>query len=99
MDDCFRTFEVEPETYFGQSGADHRMAQFGFVVGVKHQKAAAARANQLAADRAVLDREFIPLVDLGVRHAAGTPLFVLPMLVHQLAEFDELTAFQRFEAA
>ena len=56
------------------------------ILGVEHQEAAAAGADQLAADRAVLPPELVPLVDLRVAHAAGAPLLVLPVLVHQLAE-------------
>ncbi len=66
--------------------AGHRRPQAPMVLGVEHQEAAAAGADQLAAERAVLPAELVPLVDLRVAHAHRAPLLVLPVLVHQLAE-------------
>ena len=75
------------------------MAQPVAVLGVEHQEAAAAGADQLAADRAVLHAQLVPFVDLGVAHAARAALLVLPVLVHQLAELGEIAGFQRRLAA
>ena len=49
-----RPFEVEAEPHLLQAGLAHGLAQPRLVLGVEHQEAAAARADQLAADRAVL---------------------------------------------
>ncbi len=38
------------------------------ILGIEHQKAAAARADQLAAERAVAPPELVPFVDLRVAH-------------------------------
>ena len=77
----------------------HGVAQPRLVLGVEHQEAAAARADQLAAERAVRHGVIVPLVDRRIGHPAGALLLVLPVLVHQLAELGEVAAFQRFEAA
>src|SRR5262245_60555812 len=99
LDDGLGAFEIEAEADLGQAGADHGVAQPGLVLGVEHQEPATAGTDQLATNRAVLERELIPFVDARVRHAAGSLLLMGPVLVHQLAELDQLAAFQRLEAA
>ena len=56
------------------------------VIRIEQQEATAAGANQLSPNRAVLQCQLIPLVDLRVAHAAGATLLMLPLLVHQRAE-------------
>src|SRR5947209_19017929 len=63
------------------------MPQSVAVVGVEHQEAAAARADQLSADCAILHPELIPFIDARIGHPAAAALLVLPMLVHEIAEF------------
>ena len=53
--------------------------------GVKHEKAAAAGAHQLAADRACCARCFVVLVNRRVGHVGGELALVGPMLVQKLA--------------
>ena len=49
-----RALEVEAEAHFLEAGLRHRRAQPAVVLGVEQQEAAAAGADELAADRAVL---------------------------------------------
>ena len=64
----------------------HGGTEAPMILGVEHQKAAAARADEFAAERAVAPPELVPLVDLRVAHPFRAALLVLPVLVHQLAE-------------
>ncbi len=73
-------------------------SQASLLLGVEEQEAAAARADQLAADRAVVERELVPAVDLGVGHQARALLLELPVLVHEAAERVELAGLDRLEA-
>src|SRR5687768_2921284 len=75
------------------------MAQAVAVGGVEKQESAAARAYDLAADRAILAAKLIPPVDAGVAHALRAALFVLPMLVHELTEELRFSLDQRLLAA
>src|SRR5947199_5906680 len=90
-----RPFKIEPEPHFLQPRIRHRPPQRFSVFGVEQQEPAAARADELAADCAVAPSELVPLVDLRIAHAARAPLLVLPMFVHQLAEFAAPSRFQR----
>src|SRR5438874_2468607 len=65
------------------------------ILRIEQQESAAARADQLSTDRAIAPPELVPLVDLRIAHAARAPLFVLPMLVHQLTEFVAPSRFER----
>ena len=47
--DGLRSFEVEAEADFLQARSRHGVAQPRLVLGIEHQEAAAARADQLAA--------------------------------------------------
>src|ERR1700736_2337034 len=71
------------------------MAHLVAVFGVEQQKSAAARADELAANRAVLHAKVIPLVDLGIAHAAGPTLLMLPMLMHQRAKLRRLAGLEK----
>ncbi len=53
----------------------------------QQEKTAAARAQQLAADRAHAARGLVELVDLGGRYPVGKPALVHPALVQEPAEF------------
>src|SRR5208282_5008069 len=90
-----RSFKIEPEPDFLEPGLPHGVAESGLVFGVKHEKTAAARADELAAERAVGHREVIPLVDLRVAHAAAALFFALPVHVHEPREFLEFSVFER----
>src|SRR3954454_11724343 len=91
-----RSLEIKTETHFLQSRLPHGMPQLRLVfLGVEHQEAAAAGADQLAAERAVGAREIVPFVDLRIAHAATARLLALPMLVHQPRELSQVTALQR----
>ena len=59
------------------------------VLRVEQEEAAAAGPDQLAPERSVLESQLVPLVDVRVAHAAGAPLLLLPLLVHQRAEAAE----------
>ena len=87
------------KAHLGQPGLAHGMAQAHLVLGVEHQEAAAARPDQLAADRAVVHSEIVPVVDLRIGHAARALALVLPVLVHQPAEADEVARLERRLAA
>src|SRR5262249_12659302 len=97
--DHLGAFEVEAESNLAEAFGAEDVAQPGLVGGVKHQDAPPARPDELAADRPVLEREVVPAVDVGVRHLIGAPLLVLPVLVHDLAEADEVTLLQELAAA
>ncbi len=73
----------------------HGVAQLRLVVGVEHQEAAAARADELAAQRAVGHGGVVPFVDLRVAHAAAAFLLALPMHVHQPGELLQVATFER----
>ena len=94
-DDEFRSLEIKTEAHFLQARRAHRVAQPGLVLRVLQPEAAAARADELAAERAAGQREVIPLVDLGIAHAAAALLLALPVNVHQPRELGEVAAFER----
>src|SRR5580698_9447158 len=60
LGDYLGAFKVELEADFGQSGLAHGLAQPRFLFRVEHQEAAAAGADQLAADSAVVDGDIVP---------------------------------------
>src|SRR5215471_7247786 len=62
---------IKAEAHLSQSSFAHGVAQPRLVFGIEHQKAAAAGADQLAADSAVVAGEIVPGIDLRVRRAAG----------------------------
>src|SRR5947207_7352777 len=64
-----RAFEVEPEAHFLEARFRHRLPQPPMILGIKEQKPAAPRADQLAADGAILPSQLVPLVDVRVAHA------------------------------
>src|SRR3954468_9156080 len=69
------------------------------VFGVEEQKPAAAGSHQLSPHPPVPQAQFVPLVDVGVTHAARAPLLLLPLLVHQLAESPKVALQQRTSRA
>src|SRR5258705_10696620 len=71
------------------------MAQLVSVASVEQQKAAAARTDKFAANGSILHAEVIPLIDMGIAHATGPALLVLPMLMHQRAKLRRLTRFKK----
>src|SRR5437879_3602375 len=72
----FRPLEIEPEAHFLQPRLRHGLAQALAVLGVKEQKAAAARPHQLSAHRAVVSPQLVPLVDLRIAHLLRAVLLV-----------------------
>src|SRR3546814_2797123 len=78
-----RTDTLFPYTTLFRS---HRPAQPVGILGIEHQEAAAAGADQLPAERAVVAGDRIQRVDARVRHAAGTRLLDAPVLVHDPSE-------------
>src|SRR5258705_3386672 len=71
------------------------MAQHVAVVRIEQQKTAATGADELAANGAILHAEVIPLIDMGIAHATGPALLVLPMFMHQRAKLRRLTGFKK----
>src|SRR6266508_1366259 len=61
--DDLGAFEVEAEADFGKPGCTHGVPQAGLVLGIEHQKASAARSDQLAADGTVRDGKIVPFID------------------------------------
>src|SRR5262249_4956069 len=94
----FRALEVEAEAHFAQAGLRHRVTQAGLIFSIEHQEAAAARADQLAAERAVLHRHLIPRVNLAIAHSAAALLLILPVDIHQFSELPEVARLQRLLA-
>src|SRR5512142_574033 len=95
LDEHLGALEIETEAHFLQTGLAHGAAEAHLVVRVKHQKATAARADQLAAKRAILARQFIPAVDFAVAHTRRTLFLVFPVDIHQLGKACQVSAFQR----
>src|SRR5258707_600144 len=93
------TVEVEAKAQLAQPLVAHRRTQLFWPLRIEHQKATAAGADQLAAHRAMRSCHRVPAVDVGIAHPRRAPLFVLPMLVHQLAELDQVTSLERLQAA
>src|SRR5206468_10212837 len=90
-DDQFGSLEVEAEADFFQAGLAHGMAQFGFsLFGIKHEESSAAGADEFAAKGAAGFGQVVPLIDLGIGHAAASGFFALPMLVHQAGELAQV---------
>src|ERR1700690_1059111 len=93
--------EIEPEADLLEALLPHGVAQLLLVAGVEHEEAAAARADELPAERAIGHGEVVPLVDLGVAHPGAARLLALPVDVHQHRELLEvalLEAIQGLEA-
>ncbi len=70
------------------------MSQPHLFLGVEHEKSAAASADQLTADGAVLESQLIPPVYVFIGHFAGPLLLSLPVVIHQFAERMQILAFQ-----
>ena len=78
--------KIKPEADFPEPGLPHRVTQPALVLRVKHEKTAAARADEFAAEGAVGHGQVIPLVDFRIAHAAAALFFALPVHVHQAAQ-------------
>src|SRR4029434_5671205 len=61
---------------------------------VEHHETGSAGAEQLASERAVLERDLVEPVDLGSRAARGQLLLEHPALVQQAPEIVEITALE-----
>src|SRR5690242_16376364 len=95
-DHQLRSLKIKAEPHLLQSGLPHRMAQLRLVfLRIKHQKPAAARADEFAPQRPARARQIIPLVDFRIAHAAAARTFALPMLVHQPRELPQVARLQR----
>src|SRR5215469_771407 len=90
-----RAFVIESEADFAQTFLGHGFAERVAIVGVEEQESAAARADQLTADGAVLAADFIPAIDAIVGSAGRALLFAQPVLVQQLAEAARVAFFER----
>ena len=84
--------EFEPDLL--EADASHGGAEFGFVVGVKEEEAAAAGADEFAAEGAIGHGEIVCVVDGGIAHAAGALFLALPVDVHEAGEFVEVAGFE-----
>src|SRR4051812_6170078 len=78
--------EVEAEAHLAQPGLTHGVAQLRFLLGVKHQKASAAGADELPAQSAIVHGVGVPLVDLTVAHRTRALFLALPVHVHEAGE-------------
>src|SRR5262245_39929434 len=87
-------FKIKVEPNLGQTGLAHGVPQPHLVLNVEHEKAAAPRADQFAANRPVLQCKIVPPVNTRVRHVARALTLVLPVLVHQPAEARHVPLFQ-----
>ena len=70
----------------------------GFLAGrlrIEKQKAAAAGAGNLSAQRAALARYPIEVIDARIRDAVGDALLGLPCVVEQMAEVFKISALER----
>src|SRR4051794_41102365 len=61
--------KIEPDPHFAQTGGTQGAAETRFVFGIEHQETTASGADQLAAQCAMTQREFIVLVDCRVAHS------------------------------
>ena len=95
---CPSALELEVERQLGRSRRRHRLAGVLGVLRVDEQEAAAARADQLAAERAGAPRERVEVVDALVGHARRALALVLPVLVHQLGVALEVAGLQQLAA-
>src|SRR5262249_34507730 len=89
--DDSRTFEVEAESYFLETLLAHGMAEPCLFMGVKHEKSAATRADQLATQRAVGHGKVVPFINRPGGHVRAATFLVLPVYVHQTTEFRYVT--------
>ena len=64
-------------------------------LGVEHQEAAAAGADELAAERAVGHGVVVPVVDLRLLMPGAARLLALPVDVHQPGELLEVAGLER----
>src|SRR2546427_10583615 len=77
-----RPLEIELKAPLFQPSLDHRVPQAGFVLRAKHYEPSAARANELAPNRAVLLRHPIPFVNIVVGYSRRTLSLPFPMEIH-----------------
>ena len=82
-----RAIGVDPKPELSKTPRGHGFDHASLLLRarVEHEKPAAARAHQLAADRPGLARRLVVLVDGGVGHLRGELALVGPVLVEQLA--------------
>src|SRR5262249_51947654 len=95
LDHRLGALEIEAEAYFLEPLLEHPMQQPSLVLGVEHQKATTAGADQFAAQRAIAFGGLIPLVDPAVRHIARALFLLLPLLVHQFGKPRQVTLQKR----
>src|SRR4029450_9069461 len=98
LDDDLRALEVEAEAHLGQPGGRQGRAQARLLLGVEEQEAAPARADELAADGAVLERHRVPGVAARVDHGRVALALQLPVRVHDAREARQVARFQRLAA-
>src|SRR5262249_41068945 len=98
LEDHLGALEVEAEAHLAQAGLRHGTPQTHLLLGVEHQEATAAGADQLAAQRPVRLCQLVPLVDPVVAHRTAALLLVFPVDVHQLGEADEVAGLHRLLA-
>src|SRR5712692_2529898 len=94
--DHFRALEIEVEWHLPQALVRHRLPQSS-LVGVRtveEEKSTPAGADELAARRAVVPRQVVPVVDASVGDLRGAALLILPVGIHQLAEAVEIACLQ-----
>src|SRR5437016_2571680 len=90
--------EIEMHADLAQSGFPEHAAKPCFVFGVEHEEAAAARADELPAQRSIGARHLIVFVDARVGHRFRAAFLQLPVLVHDRRKAAEVALFHRFLA-
>src|SRR5262245_16555450 len=83
-------FEVKAEADLLQPLFSHGMSQSRLIPRVEHQTATAACADQLSACGPIRQGQIVPLIDFSVTHARATALLLLPMRIHDAAEFRNI---------
>src|SRR5262245_61773534 len=94
MRDDSSALEFKAESDFFQSLFAHGVAQASLIFGIKHKKTSSAGADQFASGCTIREGAPIPMIDVLIRHKWASGLLMLPMNVHQTAEFGYITPFQ-----
>src|SRR5262245_22817888 len=94
LEQDLRAFEIETKTDLLQPRSRHRRPQSAVLLGVEHQKSAAAGADQLASDSSVATPKLVPLIDSRVAHSRRSAFLVFPVFMHQLAEKGRLSLLE-----
>src|SRR4030095_14932712 len=91
--------KVEGEATLCHPCPSHRIPQPLAILGIEHQKAAAAGSHELATERSAAPPQIIPFIYVRIGHTGGAAFLVFPMFVHKLAEQSGLSPLKRPLAA